>query len=81
MKGQLKKEVARRMLFAEEDFSKNELEIIDICEDILLARLDDLKDREKEISRLAIELKNKDIELKDLKLEFIRKKPGSRDWD
>ncbi len=69
------------MLFAEEDFSKNELEIIDICEDILLARLDDLKDREKEISRLAIELKNKDIELKDLKLEFIRKKPGSRDWD
>ena len=69
------------MLISEEDLAPTEKEIISICEDILLSRLADLADAQRECHRLSVELKNKDIEIREMRLDLIRKRPENRDWD
>jgi hypothetical protein len=62
----LKRKISSDLLIFVEDFSKTEIDIMNICADIINSHLDDKIELEKQIYRQSIRIKNLQITIDDL---------------
>jgi len=73
----LKEKIIKELFLSNEnELVQSEIEIVNICADIINSLVDDKSDIEKENHKLKIELKNKNIEIEELFKELKLLKNG-----